>query len=83
MAKTKGKGLKFKEAELTYTPSIYLDMEDPEDVTGLEIGQKVTVMVTGTIEALRLEKSRSCLTLENCTTEVMTKNKFEELSEDD
>jgi predicted nucleic acid-binding protein len=83
MAKTKGKGLKFAEAEVAYAPEIYIDMEDPEDVTGLEIGQKVTVMVTGTIGMLRLEKDRSCLTIQNPSTEVMAKGKFEELSEDD
>jgi hypothetical protein len=83
MAKTKGKGLKLAEDVPNYAPEIYIDMEDPEDVTGLEIGQKVTVLVTGTIGALRLEKDRSCITLKGFTTEVMAKNKFEELSEDD
>jgi len=83
MAKTKGKGLKFSEVEAEYAPGIYLDMEDPEDVTGLEIGQTVTVLVTGTVKSLRLEKARSCITLSPFTTEVESKSKFEELSEDD
>ena len=83
MAKTKGKGLKLMEESDKYAPSLYLDMDDPEDIAGLEIGQKVTVTVTGTIERISLEKSRSCLTLSPFECEVESKGKFEELSEDD
>lgn len=83
MAKTKGKGLKLLELNEEYAPEIYLDMEDPEDIAGLEIGAKVTVLVRGTIKALRLEKDRSCMTLAPFTTEVESKGMFEELGEDD
>lgn len=83
MAKTKGKGLKLMEDSAEYVPSLYLDMDDPGDIAGLEIGQKVTVQVTGTIERISLEKDRSCLTLSPFECEVESKGSYEKLSEDD
>lgn len=83
MAKTKGKGLKLMPEAESYVPSIYLDMDDPEDIAGLEIGQKVVVQVTGTIERISLEKDRSCLTLSPFECEVESKGAYEKLSEDD
>lgn len=81
MAKTKGKNLQVGPGD--YTPSLYLDFEDPSDVNGLKVGKKVTVLVTGTIESIRLEKDRSCLTLSPFECEIDSKGEFEELSEDD
>lgn len=83
MAKTKAKGLKVEIAEPEYIPSLYIDLEDPEDVSGLAVGKKVTVMVTGTIESIRLEKNRSSLCLCPFEAEVASKNPYEELAEDD
>ena len=83
MAKTKGKGLKTTAEDSTYIPSIYLDFEDPKDVSGLKIGEKVTVLVTGKIESIRLEKNRSCLTLAPFDCELESKGVYEELIEDD
>lgn len=83
MAKTKGKGLKLVEMETSYVPSIYLDIEDPKEVTGLEVGSKVTVIVTGTIERVSLEKDKGCLTLSPFECEVESKGDYEGLSEDD
>lgn len=83
MAKTKGKGIKVLADEPDYIPSIYLDFDDPEDVGGLEVGKKATVLVTGRIESIRLEKDKSCLTLSPFECELESKGVYEELSEDD
>lgn len=83
MAKTKGKGLKVAEVDSEYIPSVYLDFEDPKDMSGLNVGGKVTVLVSGTIDSIRLEKGRSCLTLSPFECELESKGVYEELSEDD
>lgn len=83
MAKTKGKGIKTSGDSVEYTPTLYIDLEDPEDVEGLQVGQKVQVLVTGTIETIRIERDRSSLTLVSFECEVESKGVFERLSEDD
>lgn len=88
MAKTKGKGIKDSVEAIEYKPSLTIDLEDPEDASGLELGKKVTLQITGKIDRISLSKSsggydNSYICLRDFEVEIEHEGVFEELSKDD
>lgn len=83
MAKTKGKGIKSELDPEIYTPRLAIDLEDSDEVKGLELGQEVTVLVKGKIDRITQAENETCIYLKDFETEIEHKGTFEELAEDD
>lgn len=91
MAKTKGKGIKDSVELVEYKPELTIDLEDPEDANGLELGKEVTLRIKGKINRVSLAaKSKdqeyqptSYICIKGFSIEVEHEGVFEELANDD
>lgn len=45
------------EGVCSYSPSTYLDFDDVTEIKGLELGQKVRIVLTGTVKSLEQRES--------------------------
>lgn len=71
-----------------YCPSMYIDFDDVKEITGLEVGQTVRVVVRGTIRGISQSKDekelRASIQLEDFDAEVVTdKTQFDALFDDE
>lgn len=77
--------------DCTYSPSIYIDFDKLAEVKGLGVGDKVKVLITGTIKSVEQResyddsgKTRASIALKDFEAEIADDNNvFASLAEDD
>lgn len=93
-AKAKGMAMPMTDGEMK--PSIHLDMDDSdaEEMKGLKLGDKVKVLVTGTVKSMSMRQADSydkaeevcgdlCVEISDVTVSKNGKNVFQEMADDE
>lgn len=79
-------------ADCSYIPSMYIDFDSMKEVSGVSVGDKVTVKITGTVKSVEQrereeggkKETSSCVSLRDFTAEIADdENEFSKLAEDD
>ena len=78
--------------DCSYSPSMYIDFDSMKEVSGVSVGDKITVKITGTVKSVEQrereeggkKETSSCVSLKDFTAEIAEgENEFSKLAEDD